>query len=504
MGKHSSEEAAIADKPPEPPIDEARFRRVFLQAGIAQVLAAVEDGSIVAANAEFCRLLGYSEDELFARKVRLLTHPDDRPAADALSRRLLAGEAIVGPVRKRYLTKNGRTIHSEIYLSCVKEDSGAPRYAHALVLDRTEEACDLERLRRSDEGLDLLLDGQRDFVCHVDLQGSIRWATSNAAHTLCVEQPVGLRLPELIQDEQAVLLRRALAVVALGEPGDREVRLRVAEDPMFGEWSVRVRPGRDGGAVVAFRDVTDTLRYAAFAEAQAHILRLLSSGASRDEVLNSVATLVERQLPGVICTVLIDDGGRLRHGAAPSMPREFIESVDGALIAAAQGSCGSVMARGVPVIVEDIATDELWASFRDIGLRAGVRSCWSMPVRSRTGEMVAALAFYHRATGGPAPREWELAAWLAPLLAVILTEVHPPSARPSSDPAAERSIARLTPREREVLRLVALGHTNREVADLLFLSLRTVESHRSAINRKLGAQGRVELVRVALGAGLLP
>jgi two-component system response regulator NreC len=61
----------------------------------------------------------------------------------------------------------------------------------------------------------------------------------------------------------------------------------------------------------------------------------------------------------------------------------------------------------------------------------------------------------------------------------------------------------LTPREREVLGLLALGHTNVEIAALLGSSLRTVESHRAHIHQKLDRHTRAELVRFALDIGLL-
>lgn len=58
-------------------------------------------------------------------------------------------------------------------------------------------------------------------------------------------------------------------------------------------------------------------------------------------------------------------------------------------------------------------------------------------------------------------------------------------------------VAALSEREREVLRLLALGHTNPEIAALLFLSPRTIESHRASIQRKLGVRSRADLVRAA-------
>ena len=67
----------------------------------------------------------------------------------------------------------------------------------------------------------------------------------------------------------------------------------------------------------------------------------------------------------------------------------------------------------------------------------------------------------------------------------------------------ERPVDPLTPREIEVLRLIAKGHTNRQTAEILGLGTRTVESHRAHIIDKLGLQNRAELVRYATEHGLL-
>ena len=69
------------------------------------------------------------------------------------------------------------------------------------------------------------------------------------------------------------------------------------------------------------------------------------------------------------------------------------------------------------------------------------------------------------------------------------------AARAADDPLSER--------EREVLRLLALGHTNQEIAKMLFISVRTAETHRAHIMQKLGLSSRAELVRYALVQGLL-
>ncbi|MCL7454992.1 MAG: response regulator transcription factor [Anaerolineae bacterium] len=70
-------------------------------------------------------------------------------------------------------------------------------------------------------------------------------------------------------------------------------------------------------------------------------------------------------------------------------------------------------------------------------------------------------------------------------------------------PARDESPSRLTPREIDVLQFIAKGHTNREIAELLHLSPRTVETHRANVRAKLHLDSRVELMRYAAKHGLL-
>jgi two-component system, NarL family, response regulator NreC len=85
--------------------------------------------------------------------------------------------------------------------------------------------------------------------------------------------------------------------------------------------------------------------------------------------------------------------------------------------------------------------------------------------------------------------------------------VHPAlGARMIAAEAEERAAAEADPlseREREILRLLALGHTNQEIASQLYISVRTAESHRAHIMQKLRLSTRAELVRYALLHGLL-
>jgi len=84
--------------------------------------------------------------------------------------------------------------------------------------------------------------------------------------------------------------------------------------------------------------------------------------------------------------------------------------------------------------------------------------------------------------------------WLNPELGARMAAAPPAPSGPPGD---------LTERELEVLTLIALGHTNAEIAEQLFLSVRTVETHRAHIQQKLGVSTRAELVRYALDNDLI-
>lgn len=87
---------------------------------------------------------------------------------------------------------------------------------------------------------------------------------------------------------------------------------------------------------------------------------------------------------------------------------------------------------------------------------------------------------------------------------VDITGAFSSSSRPGPDPSARKRplLNDLSRREREVLRLLAQGNANREIADLIGVSVKTVETYRARLQRKLGLKGRSELYRFAVEAGV--
>lgn len=132
------------------------------------------------------------------------------------------------------------------------------------------------------------------------------------------------------------------------------------------------------------------------------ILALIIDDRSLPFILDAIARLAEELCPSMLCTVLlIEDGVRIRHGAAPSMPSSYVQAIDGLPIGPRAGSCGTAAFTKKPVGVRDIATDPLWDDYRELALSHGLRACWSTPVLDRHGNVLATFAMYYREPRDP-------------------------------------------------------------------------------------------------------
>ena len=142
--------------------------------------------------------------------------------------------------------------------------------------------------------------------------------------------------------------------------------------------------------------------------AQSQVLETLAKDASLTEMLEVFAKTIERQSGDMLCSILLLEGSTLRHGAAPSLPPEYIHAVDGVTIGPAVGSCGTAAFTRQQVIVADIATDPLWADYQDLALRHGLRACWSTPILGAHDKVLGTFALYYRTPREPTQHDRHL------------------------------------------------------------------------------------------------
>jgi PAS domain S-box-containing protein len=202
------------------------------------------------------------------------------------------------------------------------------------------------------------------------------------------------------------------AALKNGQPTEGEIRVRRA-DGEFRWWFFRNVPLHDEMGNIAkwygtAVDIEDRKRAESLIAVEKRILEMVAKGDSLAEILDSLCRLVEEQASGVLASVLLLDGDRLRHGGAPSLPKAYTDAINGAEIGPLAGSCGTAAYRGEPVIVEDIATNPLWASYRDLALPHSLCACWSTPVFSSQGKVIATFAMYYREPRRPTQRDQQI------------------------------------------------------------------------------------------------
>src|SRR5712671_3397723 len=201
------------------------------------------------------------------------------------------------------------------------------------------------------------------------------------------------------------------AAVASGRPMESEIRVR-ARDGNYRWLLIRNAPLRDEvGNIVKWHgtaiDIEDRKRAEALLGGEKRLLEMIARGDSRALILDALCRLVEELASGSLSSILLLDpkASRLRHGAAPSLPIKYTEAIDGLLIGPCVGSCGTAAYRAEAVIVSDIASDPLWANFRDLALGHGLRACWSTPILSSADKVLGTFAIYYREPRSPTPQE---------------------------------------------------------------------------------------------------
>src|SRR5258706_5619949 len=199
-------------------------------------------------------------------------------------------------------------------------------------------------------------------------------------------------------------------LLASGKPGELEARLQRA-DGVYRWFLFRVEPLRDSqGTIVKWygtnTDIDDRKRAEALLAAENQILEMVATGRPLAGILDGLCRLVGQLCDKSLASIfLIDPNGRcLRRGAGPSFPEAFMAAVDGVEIGPCVGSCGTAAYRKEQVIVSDIATDPLWADYRELALAYGLRARWSTPILSSDGSLLGIFGIYGREPRTPTPQ----------------------------------------------------------------------------------------------------
>jgi signal transduction histidine kinase len=168
-----------------------------------------------------------------------------------------------------------------------------------------------------------------------------------------------------------------------------------------------------GGRVgLSVEDITAATRNHRLQDAEHRVLEMIASGSGLPAVLEALAIAIEDRMPPTIASVLLLDaeGRHVRHGAAPHLPQEYVRAVDGQPIGPRAGSCGTAVYERRAVVTQDIETDPLWATYRDLARRHGLRACWSTPIPAKDGRVLGTFALYYQEPRAPTKEDLDVIA----------------------------------------------------------------------------------------------
>jgi diguanylate cyclase (GGDEF)-like protein/PAS domain S-box-containing protein len=179
----------------------------------------------------------------------------------------------------------------------------------------------------------------------------------------------------------------------------------------------------------------DPARHRRPARVRGRVLERLAQGAELEEVLDLLVREIEAGDADTWASILLldDAGQRLHVAAAPSLPREYNQALEGVAIGPDVGSCGTAAWHDELVIVSDIATDPLWKDYRDLALSHGLRACWSQPIRSSMGQVLGTFAMYYGSARVPLAGQLQGIAEAAHVASIAIERAR-----------ADKRIARLT------------------------------------------------------------
>jgi PAS domain S-box-containing protein len=303
-----------------------------------------------------------------------------------------------------------------------------------------ERTADLSRsneaLRTSEQNYRDLINASPDSICVIDEDGICILA--NPAGVALAGRPedelIGSSITDTYVPEEFHLFRdRIEKLKAAGSLRFERKFVRANGEIVPVEVSLSTLRGRHYQSII--RDISQRKRREALLGGENRILEMVAKGDSLGEILDDLCLLVEEQSSDVVASILLMDqsGKELRHGAAPNLPKAYTEAIDGIVIGPSVGSCGTAAYRAEQVIVSDIATDPLWADFRELALAHSLRACWSTPIFSSDGKVVGTFAMYYRQPCSPRARDQDTIKHITDLAGIAIQRKLAETARRESE-----------------------------------------------------------------------
>lgn len=402
------------------------MNRLVLENSLDVICVIDANGRFTQVSSACQALWGFLPGELVGRAYFDLAHPDDRANTLREGAAVLAGRPTVD-FRNRVLRKDGSVVSMQ--WSAVW--SPRERLMFAVARDVTEAERQANALRDAKESLQRAQQVARMGAWELDIAtNELRW--SDEVYSIFRIQPGQFAgtfeaFSARVHPDDLARLQAAQQRMLEGGP-DLDVEHRIIlPDGSVGHVHERARVlrGEDGRPWLisgSVQDITERKRARQLEAGQRSVLASIAARRPLTESLLATTQVCEDQFAGALCSILLldEEGKHVLQGAAPSLPAAYNAAVHGLAIGPKAGSCGTAAWRGERVVVTDIDTDPLWEDYRGLAREHGLRACWSTPVKSSSGKVLATFATYYREPREPTPAELATIDGLASLVAVAI------------------------------------------------------------------------------------
>lgn len=156
------------------------------------------------------------------------------------------------------------------------------------------------------------------------------------------------------------------------------------------------------------------------------ILELMVQSTPLSEILQAITKSAEKEFDNIKCSISLveEHSQRLIIGAAQSLPKFYIDAIEGLPIAEGVGSCGTSAFRAERIIVSDVTTDELWKDYRELAKAANIGACWSEPIINSKNKVVGTFSIYHEQKTKPNNKIFSMIELFAQMASIAIEREH--------------------------------------------------------------------------------
>jgi diguanylate cyclase (GGDEF)-like protein/PAS domain S-box-containing protein len=400
------------------------------------ILTVDETGHIETLNSTGERVFGYEEDAVRGRRLELLIpslarHASLTGALEELAEALEDTQVDLMPRETRGRRRDGslfdaelgvskiRLDRREIFIVCLRDTTDRKRAEAAI---RESEARYRTLVENAPEAIVVLdVDAGRFVECN---ENAVRFFKMTREQLLAAG-PAQVSPPEQPDGGPSIGVSRGYLDRALA-----------GEAPCF-EWTHRDSHGQDIPCEVrlvrlpsssqrlirgSIADITERKRAELLAMGERRVFERITGNVALPDTLEAIAEAAERVTPDALCAVSLYHAAdeALGHVAGRRLPQHFRRVLESVPVGARNGSCAAAVYLQRQVVVAEIARDALWEELRGPALSAGLRACWSTPIRASDGRILGTVALYFHHPRSPLKRDFELMARLTALAGIAI------------------------------------------------------------------------------------